>query len=53
MKDKIIEKISQFQLYKNIKTFQAEDIPVMDFRNLDQLTRQSFIFNLIYIRWIT
>jgi hypothetical protein len=30
LKDKIIEKITQFELRKNIQTFQAEDVPTLN-----------------------
>ena len=45
-KDKIIEKITQFELRRNIKTFQAEDVPILDARNLDHFTRGNFLRNV-------
>lgn len=45
-KDRIIEKISNFQLKKNIMTFQAEDVPSLDHKNLDHLTRIDFLKNI-------
>jgi hypothetical protein len=45
-KDQIIKKISNFELKKNIQTFQAEDVPILDLNNLDCLTRTSFLKNI-------
>ena len=45
-KDKIIEKITQFQLKKNIKTFQAEDVPMLDSSGLDKLLNLNFLKNI-------
>lgn len=46
LKDTIIEKISAFDLRRNITTFQAEDVPTLDTRNLDCLTRSNFLINV-------
>ena len=46
LKDKIVEKISQFELRKNIRTFQAEDVPILNQRNLEHLTRSFFLKNV-------
>ena len=42
-KDRILDKISSFALQKQIKTFQAEDVPQLSHRNLDHLTRINFL----------
>jgi len=45
-KEKIIEKISSFSLKRNIHTFQAEDVPSLEQRSLDHLTRINFLRNI-------
>ena len=46
LKDKIIDKISSFNLKRNISTFQAEDVPVFNNFNLDTLTKTNFLANI-------
>lgn len=46
LKDKIIEKISGFNLKANIATFQAEDVPTLNTKNLDFLTNSNFLANI-------
>ena len=45
-KDQIIDKISSFNLRKNISTFQAEDVPTLTIKNLDFLTKSNFLAHI-------
>lgn len=46
LKDRIIEKLSEFTLRKNIMTFQAENVPILHQRNLENLTRSGLLKNI-------
>lgn len=48
-KDKLFEKLSNFILKENIKTFVAED-SMLNQKNLDCLTKSNFLQNVINLK---